>query len=199
MDSDTDADADPDTDDPDTLRERVADLEATVAAQQQTIRKLLPSRRRVLQAGGVLAGGGALGALSADRASADVVGQVGTDADRVDVFAGQVDANSVNTEQADTRTGYTEVSSSRSFNTTETNNTGADLDVSVVAISDSSDTDMNIDIRQGGLVVDKTRIPSAANAERASVQATIPAGSDYTVRAFKDLADYSIDTWVEQS
>ena len=88
-----------DPDDPD-LRERVAELEATVEAQQATIQQLLPSRRRVLQAGGLLAGGGVLGALTADRASADVVGQVGTQQDRVDVFGGTVDANSVNTKSA---------------------------------------------------------------------------------------------------
>lgn len=82
------------------LRDRVAQLEATVEKQQATIEQLLPSRRRVLQAGGLVAGGGVLGALTADRASADVVGQVGTSADRVDVFAGAVDANSVNTESA---------------------------------------------------------------------------------------------------
>jgi len=74
-------------------------LEATVEAQQEAIQQLLPSRRRVLQAGGLLAGGGVLGALTADRASADVVGQVGTSQDRVDVFGGTVDANSVKTEQ----------------------------------------------------------------------------------------------------
>jgi len=85
-----------DADDPD-LRARVEQLEATVEAQQETIQQLLPSRRRVLQAGGLVAGGGVLGALSADRASADVTGQVGTQQDRVDVFAGAVDANSVNT------------------------------------------------------------------------------------------------------
>jgi hypothetical protein len=79
------------------LRARVAELEATVEAQQETIRKMLPGRRGVLKAGGLLAGGGVLGALSADRASADVVGQVGTSQDRVDVFAGAVDANSVST------------------------------------------------------------------------------------------------------
>lgn len=86
-------------DDPD-LRERVAELEQTVEQQQETIHQLLPSRRRVLQAGGLVAGGGVLGALSADRASADVVGQVGTSQDRVDVFAGAVDANSVKTNDA---------------------------------------------------------------------------------------------------
>jgi hypothetical protein len=85
-------------DDRSDLRDRVAELEATVEQQQATIQKLLPSRRRVLQAGGLVAGGGVLGALTADRASADVTGQVGTSQDRVDVFAGAVDANSVNTD-----------------------------------------------------------------------------------------------------
>jgi len=87
MDSDTDADAAPDTDDPDTLRERVDQLEATVAAQQQTITRMLPGRRGVLKAGGLVAGGGVLGALSADRASAQAAGQVGTASDPVDVEA----------------------------------------------------------------------------------------------------------------
>jgi hypothetical protein len=85
------------SDDTDDLRDRVEQLEATVEQQQATIQQLLPSRRRVLQAGGLVAGGGVLGALTADRAAADVVGQVGTQQDRVDVFAGAVDANSVNT------------------------------------------------------------------------------------------------------
>jgi len=86
MDSDTDA-ADPDTDDPDTLRERVADLEATVAAQQQTITRMLPGRRGVLKAGALLGGGALVGAGTADRASAQAAGQVGTSSDPVDVEA----------------------------------------------------------------------------------------------------------------
>jgi len=73
-------------DDPD-LRERVAELEQTVEQQQETIHQLLPSRRRVLQAGGLVAGGGVLGALTADRASAQASGQVGTSSDPVDVEA----------------------------------------------------------------------------------------------------------------
>jgi hypothetical protein len=84
MDSDPPTD---DTDTDDTLRERVADLEATVAAQQQTIAKLLPGRRGVLKAGALVGGGGLLGALTADRASADASGQVGTTSDPIDVVA----------------------------------------------------------------------------------------------------------------
>jgi len=79
-------DSPPDSTDPD-LRDRVAELEATVQQQQQTIQQLLPSRRRVLQAGGLVAGGGVLGALTADRASGQASGQVGTSSDPVDVEA----------------------------------------------------------------------------------------------------------------
>ena len=79
-------DSPPDSTDPD-LRDRVAELEATVEQQQQTIQQLLPSRRRVLQAGGLVAGGGVLGALTADRAAADAAGQVGTTSQPADVVA----------------------------------------------------------------------------------------------------------------
>jgi hypothetical protein len=82
-------DSDPPTDDTDTdtLRERVADLEATVEAQQQTITKLLPGRRGVLKGSALVAGGGLLGALTADRAQAQASGQVGTTSDPIDVIA----------------------------------------------------------------------------------------------------------------
>ena len=79
-------DSPPDSTDPD-LRDRVAELEATVEQQQETIQQLLPSRRRVLQAGGLLAGGGVLGAVTADRAAADAAGQVGTLSKPLDVIA----------------------------------------------------------------------------------------------------------------
>jgi hypothetical protein len=75
--------ADPDDD----LRARVADLEQQVEAQQDTISQLLPGRRGVLKGAALLGGGGVLGALSADRASAAASGQVGTTSDPVDVIA----------------------------------------------------------------------------------------------------------------
>jgi hypothetical protein len=74
-------------DDTDDLRDRVADLEATVQTQQDTIKAMLPGRRQVLQAGGLVAGGGVLGALTADRAAADAEGQVGTTSAPIDVVA----------------------------------------------------------------------------------------------------------------
>jgi hypothetical protein len=79
------------TDDDQPLRERVAELEAAVEQQQQTISRLLPGRRGVLKGAALLGGGGVLGALSADRASAQAAGQVGTQANPVDAFAYSLD------------------------------------------------------------------------------------------------------------
>ena len=75
-----------DADDPD-LRARVEQLEATVEAQQETIQQLLPSRRRVLQAGATLGGGALLGSAVSDRVAADAEGQVGTLSKPLDVIA----------------------------------------------------------------------------------------------------------------
>ena len=73
-------------DDPD-LRARVEQLEATVEAQQATIRKMLPGRRGVLKAGATLGGGALLGSAVSDRVAADAEGQVGTLSKPLDVIA----------------------------------------------------------------------------------------------------------------
>ena len=81
----------PDSGEPDAaaLRDRVDDLEQTVADQQATIESLEQppaSRRGVLAALTGVAGAGALGAYS-QRASAQAAGQVGTSSEPVDVEA----------------------------------------------------------------------------------------------------------------
>jgi hypothetical protein len=76
-------------DDAAALRDRVKQLEQTVAEQQATIDSLQPStasRRGVLAALTGVAGAGALGAYS-QRASAQAAGQVGTSSEPVDVEA----------------------------------------------------------------------------------------------------------------
>jgi hypothetical protein len=78
---------DPDPDTESDLRERVAELEATVQNQQETIRKMLPGRRGVLKGAALVGGGGLVGALSADRVSAQAAGQVGTTSEPIDVIA----------------------------------------------------------------------------------------------------------------
>jgi len=190
MDSDTDADAAPDTDDRD-IRARVAELEATVAQQQETISQLLPSRRRVLQAGGLVAGGGALGALSADRASADVVGQVGTDADRVDVFAGQVDANSVSTDTVAVGTDSTLLQSG-----TRIPIAGA---TPPQALSDTSSTSFESVGHLTGVPFDSTDTPSGATLYgRFVAQLSVPDGPD-NITARPRLLNSDFSTIVELS
>ena len=85
-----------DADDPD-LRARVEQLEATVQNQQETIRKMLPGRRGVLKGAALVGGGGLVGALSADRVSAQAAGQVGTTSEPIDVVAYSVQDRSGST------------------------------------------------------------------------------------------------------
>jgi hypothetical protein len=80
-------------------QQRLAELEAKVEAQQSTLEKMLPGRRAVL-AGLAGAGAGAVGMRSAtDDASAQAVGQIGTDSEPVDVEAETVDASAVNADE----------------------------------------------------------------------------------------------------
>jgi len=82
-------DTDSGADDAAALRARVAQLEQTVAEQQQTIESLstpTASRRGVLAALTGVAGAGALGAYS-QRGAAQAAGQVGTQSEPVDVEA----------------------------------------------------------------------------------------------------------------
>jgi len=90
---------DTDDDDAATLRERVRELEATVAQQQDTIEQLMPSRRAILAGGAGLVGGAALtGQASAQSAA----GQVGTSSEPVDVEAATVSATDVTTDSLNT-------------------------------------------------------------------------------------------------
>jgi len=78
-----------------TLQDRVDELEATVS-------KMLPSRRDALKLGAAGAVGAVGMAGSASAQNTNQVGTIGTDSDRVDVNAEDIDAVSVNTDQATT-------------------------------------------------------------------------------------------------
>jgi len=73
-----------------TLQDRVDELEATVS-------KMLPSRRDALKLGAAGAVGAVGMAGSASAQNSNQVGTIGTDSDRVDVNAEDIDAVSVNT------------------------------------------------------------------------------------------------------
>lgn len=73
------------------LRERVSELEQTVSDQQETIQRLMPSRRQTVAGLGLLGAGVGAGRLSSGTARAEAAGQVGTDTDPVDVQAWDLD------------------------------------------------------------------------------------------------------------
>jgi len=90
-------DSQPDDDD---LRERVDTLEALVSDQQQTIQKLMPSRRSVLAgAAGLGIGAAGMSATSGSAAAQTASGQIGTSSEPVDVEAAQVNAQALEADE----------------------------------------------------------------------------------------------------
>lgn len=109
---------------------------------------------------------------------------------------------SLSADHADTRNGYVDETANRSFGTWYQNTTGADLDVSVIASASSDSTNMTIvlDVNssQSNFRVDEFTQTIDSN-DHGSVQATVPDGFYYQVRAFNDTANFSIDEWREQT
>lgn len=82
------------------LLSRIRGLEAELDDQQQTLQRMLPSRRDfVVGSAAGLVGAGLMGQASADASTTDPDGDVGTPSNRLDVFADGVDSNSVDTEE----------------------------------------------------------------------------------------------------
>jgi len=84
----------------DDKQERIETLQDRVDEPEATVSKLLPSRRDALKLGAAGAFGAVGMAGSASAQNSGQTGTIGTDADRVDVNAEDIDAVSVNTEQA---------------------------------------------------------------------------------------------------
>jgi hypothetical protein len=79
------------TDTSELAREVIAELDPGTIVEDKII---ISRRMAILVATGTVSAGALLG-YGSGTASADVVGQVGTSADRVDVFAGDVDLNTI--------------------------------------------------------------------------------------------------------
>jgi len=185
-----------DDDDAATLRERVRELEATVAQQQDTIEQLMPSRRAILAGGAGLVGGAALtGQASAQSAA----GQVGTSSEPVDVEAASVtadsvDAGSVNTGKIATTRRHQDVTSSRQLGNTYTNNTGSDIFVYTVLIVDSAGF-VSTTATSGGADLDRKQGDFGVS-DNIALTFFVAAGQDYGVNDFS-AADISIRYWTE--
>ena len=84
-------DSEPDDDSAADLRARVRDLEATVTEQQETIQKLMPSRRQTIAGLGLLGAGAGVGRLSTERARAQAAGNQGTEEEPNNIWAWDLD------------------------------------------------------------------------------------------------------------
>ena len=114
-----------------------------------------------------------------------------------DIEPDSVTTQALEAEKANTRSGYVDVTSSRSFYTTETNTTESDLNVSVAAKSTADGTRTLWQISVDGTVVTKfDDIIDSGSIVSQSV--TVPASSNYKVAAYGDSANYEIEFWNEQ-
>ena len=111
--------------------------------------------------------------------------------------AGSVEVDAVSTESLDSRSGYQNVTSSRSVDTTETNTSGSDMNVIVTLASDASDASLDAQLSIDGLNVDFIKKIASRNDEILSLSGTVPAGSTYGINDFS--TDVSINRWVEQT
>lgn len=83
------------TDTSELAREVIKELDPGTIVEDKIV---ISRRMAILVATGTVSAGALLG-YGSGTASADVVGQVGTSADRVDVFAGDIDANTIDGNQ----------------------------------------------------------------------------------------------------
>ena len=109
-----------------------------------------------------------------------------------------IDAGSVSTENIDTAREWQDVTSSRSLNTTETNNTASEIIVAMGLSVTADDTEINLDARVDGLEIGGRPGLTLEDGERIGHPAfKVPVGSDYEVNAFGDTEDYDIRRWTE--
>jgi len=106
-----------------------------------------------------------------------------------------IDSNSVNTEVLGTGRSWTDVTASRAYNATETNNTDSEIIVTVVTEITADNTNIAVSLSVAGNVVDRVKLTQDSSTYQ-SVSAVVPAGSDYEILAF-NTADYEIERWRE--
>ena len=126
----------------------------------------------------------------------DMGGNDVTNAGVVSAVDGSFDA--LEADKADTRSGYTDVTTSRSLDTTETNTTGSDLDVSVTTQSQVDNTNMAIDLVIDGSEISRSVQNQSLADDTVTVTGTVANGSDYSVESLGDTADYTLRSWSEQ-
>ena len=113
---------------------------------------------------------------------------------------GTVSTETLEADDIDTNRTYQDVTSSRSLNTTETNNFDSEMEVVVVVSPDVNSTFVKIN-------ADGSSFPTGVGTaftndvdpdETVRTEFTVGVGEDYKVNAFGDLADYSLKFWGER-
>ena len=107
-----------------------------------------------------------------------------------------IDASSATLGKIKTSRSWQNKTNSREFNTVETNNSGSDIETRVAAEANQDNTQITLRLEIDGLLVDPFK-DVVDNGDRGTVGATVPAGSDYEVRALGNTADYEKFTWRE--
>jgi hypothetical protein len=154
---------------------------------------MLPSRRQALKGAGLLAGGGLLGGLGGSAAaSTGTAGQVGTQSDRPDVFA-----DTVNTVDLSTDRSWSDVTASRSLDSSFTNNSNSEKQVSV----NLTVTGSNVRVIARGVVSGIENLPRVDTVTSGVVNLSfiVGVGESYKIESFGQTSDYSIRDWFERS
>jgi len=97
----------------------------------------------------------------------------------------------------DSKNGWTDVTSSRSLNTTETNDTGRDLEVRVELRASSDATIIGHAHIVDGVSISRRR-DVYETGDSVVIYFSVAAGSTYEIAGFADTADFAIDKWFEQ-
>jgi len=170
------------------------------------------TRRQALTALGIVAGGApigvaiyrAVGTAAAEASTSDGDDDVGSPDNRHDYFADGVDANSITTGKLSITElqqfeieNPTDISGSRSTNTTYTNNNNYAILVGVrwSVTSGSLDIDLRVGDTSNTLgAVDKRKISASGDYDHL-ISGIVPPGYDYQ---FNNFADGSLDGWAER-
>jgi len=204
---DTDRDAQPDDHDPEIadLREQVSQQQQQIKQLEATVKKMLPTRRQALKtgAGGLLAGGLFTAGQATAEPGDDGDTVWGSDTNRDDYYADEINANTVNTGEIDSSNGYAwqSVEGNRSESTWYQAPANEDIWVSVVAVARTDNINMRVQLdintNQSANPVLEEQKASATRFDKINLVGRIPAGRDYQLRFRENSADVALDSWTE--
>jgi len=202
------------------LIDRIESLEeqqAEFAAEQEQVLGLFEqfkqgqiSRRSFLTAVAAVGGVGLVaGSTRAAPSWGSSTGKIGTSSTPLsEGYIQTLKSESFTTDEAtvtdlDSRHGYSEVTSNRSFDTWYQNGTGSDLDVvATLKVDTSGESTVHIiahvDDSQTKFAVDRMKFDALDKNDRLSVQMNVPDGYYYQVQVAGNTSNFIMSKWSEQ-